>query len=435
MKTIRLLLEKDLRALGRGRLLATGLVVYPLLIALVVGVVVRYAGDRPEVSLVGEDALPSLVRVGDRTFDYSRRLADAEEVRLVSRSAEDADRELDSGRALATLVIPDDFAERLTAMRGSPKVLLVTTRSSLSDRVVEKVRALVYTLNLELQQAYITANLAAVDLLLRGGRGSIGRTQFTLLGLANAERRLTELAGSSDAAVATRARELLVFVRNLRGAVRQVGVFLRATANPVVLTSTTKGGRKVLLSAQLEVFALALALAFVATLLAAAALTAERDEGVAGRLLRLVPATRVVLAKTLFAALVATAIALVLALVSAVLGDVPWTRLPVLAVALAVAAIAFGAFGTLLGALGREPGTAMLLAFLVALPLSVLGVIPGAAGAVGDVFPFGHAADLFSGVLYDASPGGALARGAGWLAALAAVYAAVARLTVRRLVL
>ena len=241
MDAVRLLLAKDVRVLVRSRLLAVGLLVYPLLIALVVGLTVRYAGQRPEVSLVGAEALPSVVHVGGRTFDFRKVLADAEEVRLVDRTAAEAARELDSGRAVGTLVIPPDFADRLTTMRESPKVVLLTTRNAVSSRVTEKVRSLVYSLNLELQQAYITANLAAVNLLLQGGSGAIGQTDFTLLGLGKAEQRLAVLARSPDAETAAKARELLTFMHQLRGAVDQVGTFLRATANPIVLTTRDEG--------------------------------------------------------------------------------------------------------------------------------------------------------------------------------------------------
>ena len=445
MSAVRLLLAKDARVLGRSRLLAAGLVVYPLLVALVVGLVVRYAGERPEVSLVGEEALPGLVRVGDRTFDLRRELAEADEVRFVSRTAEDAERELESGRALATFLIPDDFADRVTSMRESPEVTLITTRSELSSRVIEKLQALVYSLNLELQQAYIDANLAAVDLLLRGGSGKIGDTEFTLLGLDGAEERLAVLARSPDPEVATRATELLEFMGELRGAVDQVGVFLRATANPVVLETDTQGGRAWLLSAQVQVYALALTLAFVTTLLGAAAITSEREDATIGRLARgLVPLGRLVAEKVLFATVIAAAIGALLALVFGAIatvgdvsGGVPWARLPLLAVALVLAAAAFGAFGVLLGTLGRDPGTAMLLAFLVALPLALLGIVPGdagLAGRAGDLFPFGHASGLFSGVLYDASPWEALIRGAVWLSALAVAFGLLARAGARRLV-
>jgi hypothetical protein len=444
MSAIGLLLAKDARVLGRSRLLAAGLVVYPLLIALVVGVLVRYAGERPEVSLVGEDALPSIVHVGNESFDFRQRLEDATEVKLVSRSPDDAERELDSGRALATLVIPPDFADRLATMQQSPKVTLITTRNALSERVVEKIRALVYSLNLELQKAYIQANLAAVDLLLQGGSGTIGKTELSLLGLAKAEQRLTALTRSPDAATARQARELLTFVRQLRGAVDQVGTFLRATANPVVLRTETRGGSDWLASAQIQVYALALTLAFVTILLGAAAITAEREESVIGRLARgLVSLGRLVAEKIAFATVVAVVVGAVLAVVFGVIvaagdaGGEPWSRLPLLAPGLVLAAAAFAAFGVLLGTLGREPGTAMLLAFLVALPLALLGVVPGDVGVVGwlgDLFPFGHTTDLFSGVLYDASPWGAFGRGAAWLVGLTAVFAALARLGTRRLV-
>ena len=58
----------------------------------------------------------------------------------------------------------------------------------------------------------------------------------------------------------------------------------------------------------------------------------------------------------------------------------------------------------------------------------------GVAGWLGDLFPFGHTADLFSGVLYDASPWDALGRGAAWLVALTAAFGLLARLWARRLV-
>jgi hypothetical protein len=118
-------------------------------------------------------------------------------------------------------------------------------------------------------------------------------------------------------------------------------------------------------------------------------------------------------------------------------GGEPWSRLPLLAPGLVLAAAAFGAFGVLLGTIGRESGTAMLLALLVALPLALLGVVPGQAWLaerLGDTFPFGHTVDLFSGVLYDASPWSALGRGALWLVALTIVFGLLARFGARRLV-
>ena len=52
MRTVALLLRKDARVLARSRALVAAFLVYPLLIAVLVGLVVRFAGDRPRVALV-----------------------------------------------------------------------------------------------------------------------------------------------------------------------------------------------------------------------------------------------------------------------------------------------------------------------------------------------------------------------------------------------
>jgi len=55
------------------------------------------------------------------------------------------------------------------------------------------------------------------------------------------------------------------------------------------------------------------------------------------------------------------------------------------------------------------------------------------AGWVSNAFPFVHAVRLFASALYDASPWSVLAREAAWLAGLGAVFALLARLGARRL--
>ena len=341
MRRVLLLLGKDVRTLGRMPALAIALVAYPLVIALVVGLVVRYAGERPRVALVDEQgALSGLLVVGETRFDVEQRLEQATEVNLVRMSRAQAERDLETGRVVAALVVPPDFITKLRGLRESPTLVLRTTRGGLGTRVVEKMRSLVYSTNLELQQAYIDANLAAVDLLLRGGSGTIGRTPFTLLGIQRARAQLRALERSPDPKVAARARELDTFMGQLQGAVGQVGSFLRATANPIELRQEERGGRTWLLSAQVQGYALALAVAFVTVLLGAGALVAEREENVLGRLARgLAGLGQLVVEKVTFVALVGTAMGLVLAVVFGIIvevGDVsggePWLRLPLLLV-------------------------------------------------------------------------------------------------------
>ncbi len=446
MRRIGLLLRKDLRTLRRTPALALALVAYPLVIALVVGLVVRYAGERPRVALVDEQgALPGLLVVGGTRFDVRARLSQAAEVDLVPMSRAQAERELDTGRVTAALIVPPDFITKLRGLRESPTLVLRTTRGGLGTRVVEKMRSLVYSTNLELQQAYIDANLAAVDLLLRGGSGTIGRTPFTLLGIQRARTELRALQRASDSAVAARARELDAFMGQLQGAVGQVGSFLRATANPIELVQEEREGRTWLLSAQVQGYALAIAVAFVTVILGAGALVAEREENVLGRLARgLAGLGQIVFEKVVFVALIGTALGLVLAVVFGLiveLGEVsggePWLRLPLLLVGLVLAAGAFGSFGVLIGALAREAATASLVAFLVALPLTLLALVPAgsitAAEWIGALFPFGHAQAVLSAALYDERPAGSLVRQGAWLVGLGLAYGAGARVAARRM--
>lgn len=447
MRAIGLLLGKDLRRLVRSPLLLVALVVYPLLIALLLGLVVRYAGERPRVALVDDAGLPRTITLGDRRFDLRGLFEDAAEVELVRMPAEQAEREVATGRAVASLTIPRDFTVKLRRLDESPRIVLRTSQGALGTRVAEKMRALTYGINLTLQQAYIEANLGYVDLLKRGGAGRLGKTDVEVMGLERARRELEQLAGSDDPAVAAAATELARFVGQVEGAVDQVGEFLRATANPVELVTEEDQGRTWLLSAQVQAYALALALAFVAVLLGAASITGEREERTLGRLVRgLVGLGGLVTEKVVLVAGLGTAIGVVLAVVfgivvelGSVTGGQPWERLPLLTAGLVLAAAAFGALGVLLGTLARDASAAMLLALLVGLPVVLLGVVPAGSFALADtlsaVVPFGHAVDLATAALYEGDPWDEALTEGTWLLGLALAFAGLARLTVRRLLL
>lgn len=445
MTAIALLLTKDARRLARSPLLVVALVVYPLLIALLLGLVVRYAQERPRVALVDRAGLPATIQLGDRRFDLRALFEDAAEVELVPMPAEEAQRELATGRVVASLTIPQDFTVKLRRLNESPRMILRTSQGVVGTRVLEKMRALTYAINLTLQKAYIDANLGYVALLKRGGTGQLGETEITVMGLEQARRRLGVLARSSDPEVAAAAREVARFVGQVGGAVDQVAAYLQATANPVELVSEEEGGRAWLLSAQVQSYALGLALAFVAVLMGAASITGEREEQTLGRLVRGPVRPAVLVAeKVLFVAGIGAAIGVLLALVfgavvelGSVSGGQPWERLPLLAAALVLAAAAFGALGVLLGTLARDASGAMLLALLVGLPVVLLGVVPAGSFALADTLaslvPFGHAVDLATAVLYDSDPWGAAARQAAWLLGLTVVFALATRLAFRRL--
>ena len=447
MRKIWLLLAKDLRILARSPALLAALVLYPLVFAVLVGLVVRYASDRPRVAFVDLDRLPETLTVGGQRFNVPRVISEVQgSVDLVPMEEEEADRQLATGGIVAEIVVPPGFASKLRGMVESPKLVLRTARGGLSGRVEQQTQALVYALNQRLQTAYIKANLAYVKLIVEGGQGSFLGNEFDIVGLDRAGEMLDEIERTSDdPEIRERARELATFVREARLALGASDQSLRATANPIELEIDEKAGRTWLLSAQLQAYALGLTLAFICVLLAAAALAAERDENVIGRLLRgLIRLVDLVLVKVLLAALVAVglgfAIALVfgaLAEILAVSGGEPWPRLPLLVVGLALAGAAFGAFGVLIGALSRDSRTAVLLAFLATLPLVLVGLVPEgsalAAWWAARAFPFSHSVDFFQAALYDTNPWGTLVREAAWLLGLGLAFGAAARLAVRRL--
>jgi hypothetical protein len=438
---------KDLRILGRSPALLAALVLYPLIFAVLVGLVVRYASDRPRVAFVDLDRLPETLTVGGQRFNVPEVISEVQgSVDLVPLSEEEAERQLATGAIVAEIVVPPGFASKLRGMVESPQLVLKTSRGGLSGRVEQQTQALVYALNRRLQEAYINANLEYVQLIVEGGVGSFLGNEFDIVGLDRAADILDEIQRtSSDPEVVERARELETFVREARLALGASGDSLRATANPIELQVDTEAGRTWLLSAQLQAYALGLTLAFICVLLAAAALAAERDENVIGRLSRgLVRLADLVIVKVLLAGLVAVVLGMTIALLFGALAEIlnvsggePWQRLPLLVVGLALAGAAFGAFGTLVGALARESRTAVLVAFLAALPLVLVGLVPeGAARAAwwaAHAFPFSHSVDFFQAALYDTDPWGVLAREAAWLVGLALAFGAAARLAVRRL--
>jgi ABC-2 type transport system permease protein len=114
-----------------------------------------------------------------------------------------------------------------------------------------------------------------------------------------------------------------------------------------------------------------------------------------------------------------------------------WSRIPAWLAALAGGALAFAAMGAAVGGLTREVRAASLLAFLLALPIIFLALVPsGSINAglydvvnfISGLFPFKPALRALDGAIN----GGELLLPIVHLLALAAAYFAAARLSLRR---
>jgi hypothetical protein len=440
VKHVALLLRKDLLVLRRSPLLLTILVAYPLAIAVLVGLVASYGSSKPRVALVDEDNLPATVVLGGHRFHVDRTIREvSKNVKLVRLDADEADRQLRDGRVVAVVTVPPGFVSTLRGMVESPQLKLELSTGAISSRVEQQVQALVYSLNRQLQRAYIQSNLRYVSLILKGGDGSFIGQPITVLGIEKAQRLL-----AADPQT-PKTRELLDFLHDARLALANTDDALRSTAHPIELVREPGRGRTWALSAEVEAYALGLTITFLALLLAAGSLAAERDENVMGRLSRgLLGLGQLVWSKVALAATVALALGLAIALAFAVIievggvtGGEPWRRLPLLAVGLVLAGGTLGALGALLGALAKEARSASLVAVLVVMPIVFLGLIPEEvvplAGWVSDLLPFTHAVRFFRSALYDLSPWPELVRETLWLLVLGGIFGVLARVGARRL--
>jgi ABC-type Na+ efflux pump permease subunit len=426
--------------LRRSPLLLGALVAYPIVIALLVGLVAGYASAKPRVAFVDEEGLPPVVAVGGHRFHIQTVVdAVAKEVTLVRLGPHEAARELASGKVVATITVPPGFLGELATTVRSPHLVLRTVRGGLAPRVTQQVQALVYQLNRKLQEGFIAANLEYVRLILHGGDASFIGRKFDVLGLDQMEQQLDALPQNE------RVAKIRAFVRIARLALAQTGRALHATANPIELVQPREKGRTWVLSAQVQSYGIALTVTFLSLLLAAGATASERDEGTIGRLRRgLVSRGQLVSSKVALAAVVGLALGGAIALVFGIVveaggihGGEPWARLPLLLPGVALAAAVVGAAGVLLGALAREARSASLLAVLVVLPIVFLGLVPRetltAAYWVSELLPFTHAVRWFGAALYDASPWRGVAVQTAWLLGLGGVLWVLARLSLRRL--
>ena len=435
-----LIVRKDALVLRRSPFLFGILLAYPVAIALLVGLVAGYSNSKPRVALVDEDNLPATVVIGGKRFHVDHTIKEvSRNVKLVRLSADDAQRQLRTGQVVAVVTVPPGFISTLEGMVRSPKLEVQLSHGTISSRVDQQVQALVYSLNRQLQRAYIDTNLKYVTLILSGGKGTFLGEPIDVIGLERSQKVLQAMPQTR------RVRVLEDFIHDARLALANTGDALRATAHPIQIAHTGNRGRTSALSAQVQATAIALTITFLALMLAAGSLASERDENVIGRLARgLVSLGHLVWAKIVLAAALALMLGVAIAVafgliieIGGVEGGEPWQRLPLLVVGLVLAGGALGALGALLGALAKEARSASLVALLVVLPIVFLGLIPAEvvppAGWASTVLPFTHAVSFFRSALFDLSPWGELARQALWLLALGGIFGVLARLGARRL--
>ncbi len=446
------LIGKDLRILGRSRLLVVTLVLYPLLVALLIGLALSRAPEKPKIAVV--DQIPRDVpvttlagKVVDPAAVADQLVKNLDAVRVPTRA--EAAKLVENGDVLAAIILPDDINDRLSAtinlFGGTPPEIEVLVNGSdpVKARYVESVvDARLADANQTLSTTLTKVVASYVTKLVKGGKFTFGPITVDILGLEKSKQRIdTALrALPPDSRVKARLATVSEFaglaVDNLDGSAQGI---VSAVSQPLVVKTTRVDGR----DTPLETFAIATAaivsLMLVALMLGAALLALERTENTYARLVRgLVRPEELVGSKLLLAGGLGAVVAFVLLGIVSFFVELDWGTADAWVLALALGGLAFAALGVALAVLARDVETATLLAFALALPLAFLALVPQNAVSAGlyDVisvvsaaFPFKPALDA----LQDALDGVSMTGPALHLAALALVYAVAARFGLRRL--
>jgi len=448
---MRWLIAKDIAILRRSPLLVGLLVVYPVVIALMIGAAFAGAPAKPAVAFVDEvPAGQATIAIGRQRLDVSRYasglLNSVHAIRAPTRAAAIAD--VRSGRALAAVIVPADLPRQVESLItqgvGSPTVhLYLNTRDPLERRYVEQaLDARIASVQSDVSRRVLQVAVADLQRVLGGGRVTLLGNSVNLLGLRDAraivDGTITSLPRRSP--LRTALAQVSAFASEAIDGLGFAKPVLGSIGSPLTVTQTQLEGATTPTSVYAAAIAAIVSLMFVALLLAAGTLALEWSEGTYARLVRGLVAPGVLLgAKALLAGACAGVLTLVLAICVSAFVHLDWARVVLWALTFGCGGLAFAALGTALGAAAREVATASLMAFLLALPIAFCALVPATAvspavhavlSVVGFCFPFAPALGAASSAFGGIGPGE-------WLAllhlvVLAGVYLALGRLALAR---
>jgi ABC-2 family transporter protein len=444
---MRWLLLKDVQILRRSPLLVALLIVYPILIALLIGFALSRGPQKPRVAFLNEvPAAASTINLGGQTIDvrkYTNQLFQAIKPITVHSRAEARDK-VESGDALAALIIPADVTQKLSSGLQPARVeVIYNNEDPVKARLVDQaISSRLAQANSALADTFKDIAGQDIKLLLDGGSFDLlGRT-LNILGLRKTKTIL-------DATIATLPKTSANHI-----ALTQVTQFaalaiqnlnlsdqvLSTVSNPVQVKRVALKGKRVPLDAFAVAVSVTISLMFVTILLAAGMLALEREENAFLRLVRgLVSRLGLVLEKVLLAAACGFPVAILMMAGISPFVSLEWSHFPLWLAALAVGALAFGAMGVAIGGVTREIRAASLMAFGLSLPIAFLALVPSGSVSKGvydlirvisAAFPFKPTLDAMAGAL--AGAGGDMLLPLLHLAILAAAFVAIGRVALRR---
>src|SRR5215208_6627632 len=192
---MRWLLLKDLRILRRSPLLVALLVLYPIVIAVLIGFAISRGPDKPEVAFYnGVPSSENSIDLGGTEIDLSSQageLFDAIDPVPVDSRAE-AIRKVRDGDALGALIIPSDLTRKLqTGLEPGTVEVFYNAEDPAKRRFVENtIKSQVQTANAALTKLVGREALRLLGLIQNGGQYSFLGRSFDVLGLERSEQIL-----------------------------------------------------------------------------------------------------------------------------------------------------------------------------------------------------------------------------------------------------
>jgi ABC-type multidrug transport system permease subunit len=443
---MRWLLLKDLRILRRSPMLVALLVLYPVVIATLIGFALSRGPDKPQVAfanLVPDSG--TQIELGGERIDVTAQAGPLfraiDPVRV--KTKKEAIQKVRDGDVLGALVIPEDTTRKLQSglEPATVEVYYNADDPVKANFVRNTIKSQVQDANNALTKRLSKVALGFLDLISKGGQYDFLGRSFDVLGLQRSEQILR--AAKRDLPRGSPAREqvdrVISFARLARDNLGLSDNVLSSVGSPIRVKQTQLDGGATPLSSFAVAISVAVSLMFITLLLASGALALEREENTFLRLVRgLVSRTGLLLEKAGLAAVCSTVVCLLMLAGLGLFVELQWDRFPLWVAAVAAGALAFAAMGLAVGAVTREVRAASLLCVMASLPLTFLALVPSGSVApplfdairvISALFPFKPTLEALNSALNDT---GGIVTPLLHLVALFAGFGALSRLALNR---
>ena len=448
---MRWLLLKDLQILRRSPLVTALLVIYPVVIAVLVGFALSRGPDKPRVAFLNEVPKVQSFDIGGCEFDEnSARDQLCKQIECIRVSSEEEARQkVEDGEVLAALILPEDLVDKLRAQLSTsgfeqPTVqVIVNEEDPVKARLVDdRIDALINEANLKVSGQFSDTLVQYLDLSLHGGTFNFLGQSIKILGLEQTQKIIATVAAQLPKSDPNRAK-LEQIVKFSSMAQQNFGVaddLLASVREPIKVDKEVVSGSPPELDNFAVSVAAAITLMFVTVLLVAGSLALEREENVFRRLTRgLVSAWGLLTEEIALGVVCAFGVTMLMLAGLQLFVSIDWGRTPLIVAAILAGGAGFAAMGAAIGSSAREVRASSLLAFMISLPIAFLSLVPSGTVSPGlydvikvvtGIFPFAPAQKALSGALDAAGPDVGVQ--VLHLALLTAAYAVLARVALRR---